>query len=154
MSIVPNKNYRSAVSSTSSHHKTSNAAPALPDSLRNQNGGATPLSTQTNGKHPLETKLQSWDQTQRNRDLEQYRRVFGLAEPMKREMELAIVQNSDFNPLSQSTDSGFSTSLHRDILLNREASVDWEDVYQGSGIVGGVSMGPDVHGAIEKSLGI
>ncbi|SCU87191.1 LAME_0D09120g1_1 [Lachancea meyersii CBS 8951] len=157
MSIVPNHNYRSTVSSTDGHQTASNAAPALPDTLRSQNGGATPLSTLVNGKHPLEPKLQNWDHTQRQRDLQQYRQVFGLAEPMKREMELAIVQNSDFNPLSlgtASSSSNLTSGLHQDILRNREASVDWEDVYPGSVVSGGVSLGVDVHGAIEKSLGI
>ncbi|SCU93669.1 LAFA_0F17612g1_1 [Lachancea sp. 'fantastica'] len=158
MSIVPNQNYQTNVSSLSGSQPASNAAPALPDTLRSQNGGAAPLTSRMNGKHPLEAKLQNWDTTQRQRDLQQYRQVFGLAEPMKREMELAIVRNSDFNPLSLGTENGFSSpaSMHRDILLNREASVDWEDVYPGSSSmgIGGVSLGADVHGAIERSLNI
>ncbi|SCU84755.1 LADA_0D03598g1_1 [Lachancea dasiensis] len=150
MSVVPTQDFKTSVSTNSQNKPSSSVVSALPDTFRCQDGGATPLSTQTNGKHPLESKLKNWDQTQRNRDLEQYRRVFGIAEPMKREMELAIVQNTDFNPLSERAGSG----LHQDILLNREACVDWEDVYPGSGIIGGVSMGMDVHGSIEKSLGI
>ncbi|CEP61995.1 Ump1p LALA0_S04e05336g [Lachancea lanzarotensis] len=151
MSIVPNQNYHTNVSSLSGSQVASNAAPALPDTLRSQNGGAAPLTSRINGKHPLEAKLQNWDQTQRQRDLQNYRQVFGLAEPMKREMELAIVRNSDFAPLSSGT-----AGMHEDILLNREANVDWEDIYPGSNSMGsgGVSLGADVHGAIEKSLNI
>lgn len=59
--------------------------------------------------------------------MEQYRRVFGSAEPIKREMDLQIVQSTDFVP----SVLGGSSNVHRDILLNKDASVDWEDVYTG-----------------------
>lgn len=151
MSIIPSKSYQSSVSSISNSHAASNAAPALPDALRHQDGGSAPLSSQLNGKHPLEKSIQNWDQTQRERNMQQYKQVFGVAEPLRREMELQIVQNSDFNPLSSLTNG---SSIHRDILLNKEASVDWEDIYPGTGLTGGVNLGADVHGSIEKQLGL
>lgn len=151
MSIVPKNSYKTSVSSVGDEQLASNAAPALSDRLRPQNGGSTPLSSQVNGKHPLEQRLKNWDQTQHERNLQQYRQVFGVAEPLKREMELQIVENTDFNPLASCANT---SSLHRDILLNKEASVDWEDIYPGTGFSGGVNLGADVHGAIEKQLGI
>lgn len=64
-------------------------------------------------------------------------------------MELRIVESSDFNPLSSA-----GGSIHRDILLNKEASVDWEDIYPGTGLASGVNLGADIHAKIEKQLGI
>ncbi|QLL30870.1 hypothetical protein HG536_0A06850 [Torulaspora globosa] len=147
MNIAPSSNYKSSVSTADHQETSSNALSALPDTFRRQEGGAVPLSSQLSDRHPLETRVQNWEQTQRSRQLEQYRQIFGIAEPMKRVMQLEIVDRTDFNPLNQ-------TALHRDILLNKEASVDWEDVYPGTGLRSGNVLGDDVHASIERSTGI
>lgn len=59
--------------------------------------------------------------------LEQYRRIFGAAEPIKRTMELKIVEQTDFMPNAL----GNASNVHRDILLNKDTSIDWEDIYTG-----------------------
>lgn len=147
MNIVPRSDYRTSVSTADDKQTASNALKALPDTFRKQDGGAVPLSSQLNDRHPLEARLQHWEATQRDRQLEQYRQIFGIAEPMKRVMELEIVDRTDFNPLNQS-------ALHRDILLNKDASIDWEDVYPGSGLRSGNVLGDDVHASIERRTGI
>lgn len=147
MNVVPTPDYKSSVSTDQKQETTSNALPTLPDTLRQQEGGAVPISSQLNDRHPLQSRLQNWEETQRNRQLEQYRQIFGIAEPMKRVMELEIVDRTDFNPLNQS-------SLHRDILLNKEASIDWEDVYPGSGLQSGNVLSDDVHAQIERQVRI
>lgn len=73
-----------------------------------------------NNAHPLESRLANWDKTQYDSRLEIYRRTFGAGEPIKREMELSIVGNE--LPSSLST-------MHSDILLGNDATVDWSDVY-------------------------
>lgn len=147
MNVVPPTDYKTSVSTADSKQSSSHALEALPDTFRQQEGGAIPLSSQLNDRHPLESRLQNWEQTQRSRQLEQYRQIFGIAEPMKRVMELEIVDRTDFNPLNQS-------SLHRDILLNKDASIDWEDVYPGTGLQSGNVLGDDVHATIERRTGI
>lgn len=147
MNVVPESNFRTTVSTDQSPETVSNALRSLPDTLRQQEGGAVPLSSQLNDRHPLENRLQNWDATQRNRQLEQYRQIFGIAEPTKRAMELELVERTDFNPLNQS-------SLHRDILLNKDASIDWEDVYPGHNTTSGLNLGDDLHAHIERQVGI
>ncbi|EDO18606.1 hypothetical protein Kpol_1048p37 [Vanderwaltozyma polyspora DSM 70294] len=148
MNIVPSDNFKSSVSTVSESKIVSNAVPSLPDTLRQQEGGAVPLSTQLNDRHPLENRVQNWEETQRKRQLEQYRQIFGIAEPVKREMELKIVENTDFNPLSNN-----ASSIHRDILLNKECDVDWEDVYT-STTDSNSMLTSNVHSKIESTLGI
>ena len=146
MSIVP-KGHQDRVST--SQGVTSNAA-SLPDTLRMQEGGAVPLSSQLNDRHHLMHRVQNWEETQHRRQLEQYRNIFGLAEPMRRMMEIGIVDATDFNPVSQG-----QSSIHRDILMNKETSVDWEDIYpENNGLLSGNMVGDDVHTQIERKVGI
>lgn len=147
MNIAPPSSFKSSISTDQDHNSTSNAIKTLPDTFRQQEGGAVPMSTQLNDRHPLESRIQNWEETQRNRQLEQYRQIFGIAEPMKRVMELEIVNRTDFNPLNHS-------SLHNDILLNKDSSIDWEDVYPSSGLQSGNVLNDDVHAQIERKAGI
>lgn len=147
MNIVPPSNFKSSISTDQDQKTTSNAIKTLPDTFRQQEGAAVPMTTQLNDRHPLESRLQNWEETQRNRQLEQYRQIFGIAEPMKRVMELEIVNRTDFNPLNHS-------SLHADILLNKDSSIDWEDVYPSSGLQTGNVLNDDVHTQIERKAGI
>ncbi|VEU23945.1 DEKNAAE105250 [Brettanomyces naardenensis] len=123
------------------------SAPGLVDTLRS---GEPPLSvsSKVNNRHPLESRLEKWDQAQRDLQLETYRRMFGAADPIKREMELSIVQESDFKP--QLFANSAITSPSEDILLNRESTVGWEDIYNGSNNV----RENDFHAEMEKKMGI
>ncbi|CCE64672.1 hypothetical protein TPHA_0I01680 [Tetrapisispora phaffii CBS 4417] len=150
MNLVPSKDFKSHISTADADTLASNALPSLPDTLRQQQG-AVPIATQVNDRHPLESRIRNWDQTQQNRQLEQYREIFGIAEPLKRVMDLKLVEQADFNPLHAGKNTT-TTSLHRDVLLNKECNVDWEDVYQG-GLQNNM-IGNDVHTMIEKKLGI
>lgn len=96
----------------------------------------------------MEARLHNWEETQQKTKLEMYRRVFGAAEPIRRTMELEIVDATDFRPELL----GGPDSMHRDILLNREATVDWEDVYKG-GFEGGRGVS-DFHTEMERKMGI
>lgn len=82
---------------------------------------AAPAAQAVSGAHPLEHRVCNWDQAQQDAKFDAYRRNFGAAEPIRRTMELKIV---DHNP------SPFqSGNLHADILRNKDAHIDWEDVY-------------------------
>ncbi|GMM35123.1 Ump1 protein [Saccharomycopsis crataegensis] len=123
MRLIPKSDFQSEVNATK--FETSAVHVDLPDTLR---AGKGPLSiaSQVNGHHPLEQRLANWEETQHSRKLEQYKRMFGAAEPIRRVMELQIVEKTDFKP-AVLTDG--SRSLHQDVLLGKEMSVDWEDVY-------------------------
>lgn len=146
MNIVPSNDFKSSVASDKTGEFQSNAAPSLPDVFREQ-VGARPMNSQLNDRHPLESRIRNWEETQHRRQLEQYKQIFGIAEPMKRVMELQLVEKSDFNPLNHS-------DLHKDILLNKEASIDWEDIYPASEFTSGMGVSDDIHTKIEKKAGI
>jgi hypothetical protein len=56
------------------------------------------------------------------------RREFGIAEPIRRAMEVKICQEGDWRPAVL----GFKgEGVHEQILSGRDASVDWEDVFNG-----------------------
>lgn len=126
---MPENTYKSSIKPTD-FGSTAAHAPGLPDKLKNQQGPGN-LSSKINNLHPLENRIQNWETTELNTRLETYRRVFGAGEPIKRTMELNIV-NNDFRP----SVLGGPDPLHRDILLNKDTSIDWEDVYKPESTVG------------------
>lgn len=63
--------------------------------------------------------------------MEGLRRTYGIAEPVRRGMELKIVRDGTFRPAVLGGNKG--GNLHEDILVlgGRDAEVGWEDVFQG-----------------------
>lgn len=123
--IVPESSQPSAVDSTK-FGEGAPSAPGIQDILRSDEGPLS-IGSKINNRHPLENRIQNWETTQHELKLEQYRRIFGAAEPIKRTMELKIVEQTDFVPNSL----GNASNVHRDILLNKDTSIDWEDIYTG-----------------------
>lgn len=76
-------------------------------------------------KHPLEARLANWRATQDNLKMEMLRRTFGIAEPVRRGMELRIVGAGEWKPCVL----GGSANLHSDILAGRDMDISWEDVF-------------------------
>ena len=63
--------------------------------------------------------------------MEMLRRQFGIAEPVRRGMELKIASAGEWRPAAL----GGSSGVHKDILEGRDCEIGWEDVYTGmSGI--------------------
>lgn len=106
------------------------------------------LASKINNRHPLEERVQNWEQTQYDARLESYRKIFGAGEPIKRTMELEIVEATDYRP----SVLGGPSSIHKDILLNKDTSADWEDIYVG-GLESGANV-KDFHSEMEKRMGI
>lgn len=63
--------------------------------------------------------------------MEMLRRQFGIAEPVRRGMELKIAREGEWRPMAL----GGSSGLHKDILEGRDCEVGWEDVFTGEYIV-------------------
>jgi len=59
--------------------------------------------------------------------MEMLRRQFGIAEPIRRGMELKIAKEGEWKPAVL----GGSSGVHRDILEGRDCEIGWEDVFIG-----------------------
>ncbi|KAJ2905454.1 proteasome maturation factor UMP1-domain-containing protein [Zalerion maritima] len=120
---------------TYSHIKTASApsAPGIHDTLRS-GLGPDPLTQQESGptpplsSHPLEHRLKQWEATQDTLRMEMLRRTYGIAEPVRRQMELKIVRAGTWRPVSL---GGNVPNLHEEILRGKDATITWEDVFTG-----------------------
>ncbi|KAK7955695.1 uncharacterized protein PG986_004917 [Apiospora aurea] len=155
MRIVPAGDH----ATTYTHHLRTPGAPSAPglyDTLRN-GVGATPLSTVTSdsdpctSRHPLESRLKAWEATQEAVRMESLRKTFGVAEPIRRGMELKTVRDGEWRPLALGGSVGGS-SVHEDILRGRESHIDWEDVFTGEEQTAGGVIG--IHDEMERKLKI
>ena len=141
MRLVP----EAAQSSTFTHLRSAGApsAPGLHDTLRHGVGPSShaPTTTANNtstseapaSAHPLEARLKAWEATQESLRMESLRRAFGIAEPVRRGMELKIVSQGEWRPQALRAGGGGAglPGVHEEILRGREAVIEWEDVYTG-----------------------
>lgn len=77
--------------------------------------------------------------------MEGLRRTFGIAEPIRRGMELKITKEGEWRPLVL---GGSERGVHEDILNGREASICWEDVFKGDELRGI----PGFHDELERKV--
>ncbi|KAL6248150.1 hypothetical protein RBB50_004405 [Rhinocladiella similis] len=113
------------------------SAPGLPDTLRSS---LSPSTSTTSSTHPLESRLANWTATQESTRMTLLRRNFGIAEPLRRGMELKMVRDADaFRP----TVLGAPSRLHEDILTGKDDQISWEDIYSGQD---GMKLGLDASG--------
>ncbi|CAD1813075.1 Proteasome maturation factor UMP1 family protein [Candida parapsilosis] len=145
--IIPSDSRESKVSSTHFNDASKNT-PSLSEKLHTQSGPVN-ISSKINNLHPLQSRVNNWEHTQQDTRLETYRRIFGAGEPIKRTMELSIVENTDFKPQVL----GGSDPMHRDVLLGKDTSLDWEDVYP-NGLSQNGNNVMDMHSEMEKRLGL
>lgn len=111
-----------------------------------KNGGPLKLSSKIEGNHILESRIKNWEKVQHETRMEIYKRIFGGGLPIKLSMDSKIVNSLHFRP----SVLGGPLSLHEDILMNKDNTIDWEDVYKG-----GYEQGYDVddfHTELEKSF--
>lgn len=120
ISIIPSNKQTSEVSNIA-FANSAPSAPGLIDTLRAQ--GPVSIASKINNRHPIESRILNWEENQEKMKMETRRRMFGIADPIKREMELALV--TDFRPIAL----GGASNIHSDILKNKDWSVDWEDIY-------------------------
>ena len=135
MRIVPHPAHSSTTTNVTSHSKTTPSesisrgapsAPGLHDTLRSS---LTPANaSQDSSTHPLEARLSSWSRTQEQLQHTMLRRNYGIAEPLRRGMELKLVRDADtFRP----SVLGKASGVHEEILMGRDTEISWEDVYSG-----------------------
>ncbi|KAL1303588.1 hypothetical protein AAFC00_006953 [Neodothiora populina] len=130
------------------------SAPGVHDTLRsNLSLNPTTQSTdhsvpQLSSAHPLESRLANWRAVQESHKMELLRREFGLAEPVKRGMEMKIVRAGEWRPAVLSAGAGAVGEVHADVLAGRETEIQWEDVYTGME----AREVPDFHSEMEARL--
>ncbi|OXV07675.1 hypothetical protein Egran_04558 [Elaphomyces granulatus] len=132
------------------------SVPGLPDILRNNialPAPAPPSSSssqiaQPASTHPLEARLLAWRATNDGTKMETLRRMYGMAEPIRRGMELKIVRGGNFRP--QVLGGPVGGNIHEDILAlgGRDCEVAWEDVFKGDEF----REPPSFHDEMEKRL--
>jgi len=120
------------------------AAPGVPDRLRSgQEASAT-----TSSSHPLESRLTQWRSTQEQLKMESLRRVYGIAEPVRRQMELKMVREGAWRPMAL----GQGGSVQEDILTGRDSEIDWEDVFKTREELGVEERGSGLHDEMEAKV--
>ncbi|CAO3692441.1 unnamed protein product [Rhizopus microsporus] len=72
-------------------------------------------------KHPLEHRLNNWEETQWELKLNLARQAYGMHAPIKLMMERSIVEKRQRVPVMP------SSNLHLDILLGKDETIDYED---------------------------
>lgn len=77
--------------------------------------------------------------------MEMLRRHYGIAEPVKRQMELQIVSAGEWRPAALGKGQG-SADVHKDILEGRDTEISWEDIYTGEM---SDTMAVDFHSEVE-----
>ncbi|ODH13737.1 hypothetical protein ACO22_06951 [Paracoccidioides brasiliensis] len=134
--IVPPAANATQTSNTASASHLSKGAPSatgIHDTLRASFTPAPTLQQQRTptSTHPLEARLLQWRQTHDAMKMETLKRVYGIAEPVRRGMELKIVQEGQWKPAVLG--GGKESNIHADILAlgGRETEVTWEDVFDG-----------------------
>ncbi|KAF2763649.1 proteasome maturation factor UMP1 [Teratosphaeria nubilosa] len=108
----------------------------------------TTTTTQPTSFHPLESRLSNWRAQQESLKMNLLRRQFGLAEPVKRAMELQIVGAGEWAPRCLGLGGG--AHVHEEILAGRDAEIAWEDVFTGEEGRDEV----DFHGEMERRFGM
>ncbi|KAH7414321.1 proteasome maturation factor UMP1-domain-containing protein [Phaeosphaeria sp. MPI-PUGE-AT-0046c] len=146
--IVPQK----AHASQTQLETSAPSAPGVHDALRSRLGHTSVVSTGPSSNkpvalqsaHPLEARLVQWRETQDRVKMEMLRRQFGIAEPVRRGMELKITEAGEWRPAAL----GRSSGVHKDILEGRDTEIGWEDVFTSNEL----REVPDFHTEIEAKM--
>ena len=150
--IIPADSHASSFSHISERSQSAPSAPGLHDTLRAGVGpnpyDATPGSTNPSSAHPLEARLKNWEATREALRMETLRRTFGMAEPIRRGMELKITREGEWRPMA--LPGSATPSIHEEILAGRDETITWEDVFTGEESRASVP----VHEEMERKLKI
>ncbi|KAG5437461.1 hypothetical protein PCANB_000889 [Pneumocystis canis] len=82
------------------------------------------LISNINSQHPLEVVLRGWRCREHELKMESLNRIFGMSEPIRRKMELKIL-DSEFRPLI----FGGRSNIHHDILTGNDSNIDVDEIF-------------------------
>jgi proteasome maturation protein len=80
--------------------------------------------------------------------MEGLRRTFGMAEPIRRGMELKITRDGEWRPLCL---GGGMPGVHEEILSGRDTMIGWEDVFTGAEMRGVVGVQEEVERKVKMA---
>jgi len=127
--IAPADSHSASYSHIPSSSLSAPSAPGLYDTLR---AGLAPSPhdppTLPISSHPLEARLKNWEATREALRMETLRRTYGMAEPIRRQMELKITREGEWRPMALGQQGA---SVHEEILAGRDEMITWEDVFTG-----------------------
>ncbi|KAM7184671.1 proteasome maturation factor UMP1 [Naviculisporaceae sp. PSN 640] len=130
--IVPQDAHSSSFSHIPSPSLAAPSAPGLHDLLRAGVGPSPQDDNKAISAHPLEARLKSWEATREQLRMETLRRTYGIAEPIRRGMELKITRaNDSVRPMCLASAGFKGNSVSEEILSGRDETITWEDVYTG-----------------------
>lgn len=147
MRIVPQSGHTTTHSHLAAYSAGAPSAPGVHDTLRAGVGPTTSTFSKAtpDSAHPLEQRLKNWEATQDALKMEGLRRTFGIAEPIRRGMELKITRDGEWRPMVL---GGSERSVHEDILNGRDIMIDWEDIYKGDDL----RTLPGFHEEVERKV--
>ncbi|KAK4119431.1 proteasome maturation factor UMP1 [Parathielavia appendiculata] len=131
--IVPADAHLTSFTHNPSHNTSAPSAPGLHDTLR-AGVGPSPFDIADNkpqSAHPLDSRLKSWEATREALRMETLRRAYGVAEPVRRQMELKITREGEWKPMVLGGGGSGMGSVHEEILAGRDDTITWEDVFTG-----------------------
>jgi proteasome maturation protein len=134
MRIAPAAGHASSYTHIQGQSAGAPSAPGIHDTLRAGVGlsltqpASAHSSAVPESAHPLETRLKKWEETQDQLKMEGLRRTFGISEPIRRGMELKIAREGEWRPVVL---GGLRRGVHEDILMGKDTSIEWEDVFTG-----------------------
>ncbi|KAK3391136.1 proteasome maturation factor UMP1 [Podospora didyma] len=148
--IIPADSHTSTFSHISERTAGAPSAPGLHDTLRAGVGPSAHAAAENQpaSAHPLEARLKAWEATREALRMETLRRAYGMAEPIRRGMELKITRDGAWRPMALGGGGATQPSLHDEILTGRDEMITWEDVYSGEDTRAAVS----VHDEMERKL--
>ncbi|KAK4218636.1 proteasome maturation factor UMP1 [Rhypophila decipiens] len=146
--IVPEDNHASSFSHIPSKSLSAPSAPGLHDTLRAGVGPSPHDADKAISAHPLEARLKSWEATREALRMETLRRTYGIAEPVRRGMELKIARENTWRPMCLS--QGGKTSVHEEILAGRDETITWEDVFTNDDTSAFVSVQDEIERKLVK----
>jgi proteasome maturation protein len=151
MRIAPASSHSTTHSHLKPYSTGAPSAPGLHDTLRAGVGPSvhgTQSAPSIDSAHPLESRLAQWTATQDALKMEGLRRTFGMAEPIRRGMELKITRDGEWRPLCL---GGGMPGVHEEILSGRDTMIGWEDVFTGAEMRGVVGVQEEVERKVKMA---
>ncbi|KAI8879285.1 proteasome maturation factor UMP1 [Backusella circina FSU 941] len=107
--------------------------------------GVRSIKTEVMPGHPLENRLNQWEETQWELKLNLARQAYGMHAPIKMMMEKSIVEKRQHMPMFP------SSNLHLDILMGKDETIDYEDFLNDPSMS---TDALDVHTSMERKLNL
>ncbi|KAI9499312.1 proteasome maturation factor UMP1 [Zychaea mexicana] len=107
--------------------------------------GTRSIKSEVMPGHPLQQRLENWQESQWELKLNMARQVHGMHAPMRMMMERDIVSQRQRMPVLP------SSNVHLDVLMGKDETIEFEDFLNDPSMSTGTM---DVHAAMEHKLNL